>query len=113
MRLTLTSAQAQSILDVINAKLSRGEKAPTYSIQIGFGMGTANTNASPGHVGRLLTGLADYLETLADDFPVVLDVTLYANHQATQALTDAVQDELRRLAQEQAAKISEEGEGNE
>lgn len=111
MRLTLTSAHAQRILEVINDNLTRGPKAPTYSVQLGFSMAGAKLDATPGEVGMLLIGLAEYLrDKLPPEFVVTLDVTLYANHKATEKLVGAVQEELKELEEEQVearAKIRE------
>jgi hypothetical protein len=102
MRLTLSSAHAQRILEVINDNLTRGPKAPTYSIQIGFNMAAGLTKASPGETALLLIGLSEYLrDKLPADFAVTLDVQLYANTKATEKVVVAVQDELQAMQQEQ------------
>ena len=101
MRLTLSSARAQRILEVINDNLTRGTKAPTYSVQIGFHMAGAKLDATPGEVGFLLVGLAEYLrDKLPPEFAITLDVQLYANHKATEKVVSAVQTELQAMDQE-------------
>jgi hypothetical protein len=108
MRLTLSSAHAQRILEVINDNLTRGPKAPTYSVQLGFQMAGAKLDASPGEVGMLLIGLAEYLrDKLPPDFVVTLDAQLYANHKATEKLVTAVQGELQAIGQEQQSETTQ------
>ncbi len=104
MRLTLNSARAQRILEVLNDNLERGPEAPTFSIQLGFQMAGAITGAGPGTVGMLLAGLEDYLQSLSPEFPVVLDVTLYANTPTTAKLVTAVETELKAMAAKEQGK---------
>jgi hypothetical protein len=108
MRLTLSSAHAQRILEVINDNLTRGPKAPTYSVQLGFQMAGAKLDSTPGEVGMLLVGLSEYLrDKLPPEFVICLDVQLYANHKATEKVITAVQSELQAIGEEQQSETTQ------
>jgi hypothetical protein len=102
MRLTLTSAQAQRFLAKLHETLPRGKKqAPSYAIQFGISLAHAMTSASTAEVGDMLRDIEDLLFTaVPKDFPVTLDLTLYANHPATTVLVEEAQKELQVMQAE-------------
>lgn len=96
MRLTMTSAEAQRLLGALHDALPRGKKAAkSYSIQFGIGLAQAMTDASTATVGDMLRDVEDLLfSAVPKDFPVTLDLTLYANDPATVALVEAAKNEV-------------------